>query len=136
MPKLIPVPDEVGKPFWDAVNEKHLVLQNCTACGKLQYPPRRTCSTCGSADSLEWKEVEGKGHIAACIVIEDGRLQRRMEDMPYNMALITLDQDPGINFYANLPGTPVYEAPVGAPVNVVFEEAGPGQLIHDWRVVQ
>ena len=30
MPKVIPVPDELGKPFWDAVNEKRLVLQNCT----------------------------------------------------------------------------------------------------------
>ena len=135
MPKVIPVPDELSKPFWDAVNEKRLVLQRCTACDKLQYPPQRTCQVCGSADQLEWKEVHGRGHIATYIVIEDGRLNRRMPDQPYNLALITLDEDPRINFYSNLPGTPPYEVPVGAAVEVTFEEVAPGQLIHEWQVV-
>jgi uncharacterized OB-fold protein len=135
MPKVIPVPDELSKPFWDAVNEKRLVLQNCAACDMLQYPPRQTCAKCRSAENLEWKEVSGRGHISSYIVIEDGRLDRRMPDQPYNLAVVTLDEDPGINFYSNLPGTPVDEVPVGAAVEVVFEEVAPGQLIHEWRVV-
>jgi uncharacterized protein len=135
MPKVIPVPDAVSKPFWDAVNEKRLVLQHCTACNKLQYPPQQTCQVCRSNGQLTWKEVTGRGHIATYIVIEDGRLNRRMPDQPYNLALITLDEDPTINFYSNLPGTPPYEVPVGAAVEVVFEEVAPGQLIHEWRVV-
>lgn len=135
MPKLIPVPDALSKPFWDAVNEKRLVLQNCAVCDALQYPPRDGCATCGSAETLEWKEVRGGGHISSYIVIEDGRLDRRMPDQPYNLAVVTLDEDPGINFYSNLPGTPVDEVPVGAAVEVVFEEVAPGQLIHEWRVV-
>ncbi len=134
MPKLIPVPDEVNKPFWDAVNENRLVLQNCTGCDLLQYPPRQACGKCGSAEQLEWKEVNGKGHISSYIVIEDGRLDRRMPDQPYNLAVRTLDEDPGINFYSNLPGTPVDQVPVGAAVEVVFEEVAADQLIHEWRV--
>ena len=135
MPKIIPVADELSKPFWDAVNEQRLVLQNCTACTRLQYPPRQTCLACGSGDKLEWKEVEGNGHISTSIVIEDGRLNRRMPDQPYNLALITLDEDTSINFYSNLPGVPPYEAPVGAAVQVIYEEVAPGQLIHEWQVV-
>ena len=69
MPKIIPVPDELSQPFWDAVNEQRLVLQNCIACDKLQYPPQAACQVCGSADGLEWKEVEGKGRVAAYIVL-------------------------------------------------------------------
>jgi uncharacterized OB-fold protein len=53
MPKLIPVPDALSKPFWDAVNQRRLVLQFCTACARLQYPPQSTCQVCGSAASLE-----------------------------------------------------------------------------------
>ena len=136
MPKIIPVPDESSQPFWDAVNDQRLVLQNCTACDKLQYPPQAACQVCGAADGLEWKEVEGKGHIAAYIVIEDGRLNRRMPDQPYNLALVTLDQDPTVNFYSNLPGVPAYQVPVGAAVEVAFEEVAPGQLIHEWQVVE
>ena len=135
MPKLIPVADEVSKPFWDAVNAKRLVLQHCGACHKLQYPPQKTCQVCNKGDQLTWKEVKGRGHIAAAITIEDGRLNRRMADMPYNLAMVTLDEDPTVNFYANLPGTPPYKAPVGAPVEVTFEQVAPGQLIHEWRVI-
>ena len=135
MPKIIPVADDLSKPFWDAVNEKRFVLQNCAACHRLQYPPRPSCMACGSGDKLEWKEVEGKGHIATSIVIEDGRLNRRMPDQPYNLAIITLDEDTSINFYSNLPGVPPYEAPVGAAVQVIYEEVAPNQLIHEWQVV-
>lgn len=134
MPKLIPVADELSKPFWDAVNNKRLMLQHCATCNKLQYPPQKTCQVCNNA-ALTWKEVKGKGHIAAAITIEDGRLNRRMVDMPYNLAMVTLDEDPTVNFYANLPGTPPYKVPVGTPVEVTFEEVAPGQLIHEWRVV-
>src|SRR6201989_1239022 len=118
MPKLIPVADELSKPFWDAVNQKRLLLQHCGACDKLQYPPRETCHVCGSASKLGWKEGKGKGHIATYIVIEDARLNRRMHDQPYTLAMVTLDEDPTVNFYSNLPGTPPYEVPVGAPVEV------------------
>jgi hypothetical protein len=134
MPKLIPVADELSKPFWDAVNARRLTLQHCDACNKLQYPPQTSCQVCGSADQLVWKDVDGKGHIAAFIVIEDGRLNRRMPDQPYNLAMVTLDEDPTVNFYSNLPGTPPYQVPVGAAVEVTFEEVAPGQLIHEWRV--
>ena len=135
MPKVIPVADDLSKPFWDAVNERRLVLQYCTVCNKLQYPPQPTCQVCGSADQLEWKEVEGKGHVATYIVIEDGRLNRRMPDQPYNLAMVTLDEDTSVNFYSNLPGTPPYQVPVGAAVEITFEEVAPDQLIHEWRVI-
>ena len=81
-------------------------MQNCASCSKLQYPPQQSCQVCGSADNLEWKESNGKGHISTYIVIEDGRLNRRMPDQPYNLALITLDEDTSVNFYSNLPGVP------------------------------
>ena len=135
MPKLIPVADALSQPFWDAVNQRRLVLQHCAHCDRLQYPPQQACQICNSAANLTWKEVEGRGHIATTIVIEDGRLNRRMPDQPYNLAMVTLDADPRVNFYSNLPGTPPYKAPVGAAVEVTFEEVAPGQLIHEWRVV-
>ena len=135
MPKVIPVPNELSKPFWDAVNERRLVIRNCTSCDLLQYPPRETCGKCRTSENLEWKEVSGKGTISSAIVIEDGRLDRRRPDQPYNLALVQLDEAPGINFYSNLPGTPVDEVPIGAAVEVYFEEVAPGQLIHEWRVV-
>ena len=59
MPKVIPVPDELSKPFWDAVKEKRLVLQHCTACDKLQYPPQQTCRSAGPLRSWHGKKSMG-----------------------------------------------------------------------------
>jgi uncharacterized OB-fold protein len=134
VPKLIPVPDELSEPFWDAVNERRLVVQHCIACNTLQYPPRPACQDCGSND-LDWKETNGRGHILEFVVLDDSHLPLRAQDQPVNLALVTLDEDPRINFYANLPSEPVREVPVGAAVEVIFEEAAPGRLVHEWRVV-
>ena len=134
MPKLIPVPNELSKPYWDAVNSRKLLIQYCSDCQKLQYPINKSCYHCNKTTSLGWKEVEGKGEIIAAIVIEDGRLNRRMPDQPYNLAVISLDEDPTINFYSNLPGTEPHKAPIGAKVSVTFEEVSPDQLIPEWTV--
>ena len=106
MPKLIPVPDPLSKPFWDAVNQRRLVLQHCAECDRLQYPPQQACQVCNSAAGLTWKEVEGRGHIATYIVIEDGRLNRRMPDQPYNLAMVTLGRGPAGQFLFQSPGHP------------------------------
>ena len=135
MPKTIPVADELTKPFWDAINEQRLVLQYCSSCEQLQYPIRPKCWGCGS-EHLGWKQVEGKGHILETMVIHDTRVVRRKRDIPFNVAVVSLDQDPTINFLANLPGTPSHDAPQGAAVELIFEELAPGTFIHDWRVVE
>jgi uncharacterized OB-fold protein len=135
LPKLIPVPDELSQPFWDACNERKLVVQNCLGCNTLNFPPRPRCSECDS-DRLEWKETSGKGHILSFFVTYDGRYQRRMVDQPYNVAVVTLDEDPGINFYANLDeNTAVREVPIGSAVEVFFEQVTPDQMVPDWRLV-
>ena len=91
------------------------------------------CQDCGS-ETLEWKETSGRGHISTFVVMRDIHLARRVPDQPFNLAFITLDDDPRINFYSNLPGVPVREVPIGAPVEVTFEEVAPGQLIHEWQL--
>ena len=69
------------------------------------------------------------------MVVADGRLARTRPDQPLNLAVITLDEDPRINFYSNLPGIPAWKVPVGAPVEVMFEEVEQGKLIHEWKLV-
>jgi uncharacterized OB-fold protein len=98
MPKLIPVADALSKPFWDAVNQRRLVLQHCAACDGLQYPPQQPAGLqLGRQSDVE--EV-GEGAISRPIVIGDGRLSRRMPVKPYNLAMVTLDADIRVNFYS------------------------------------
>lgn len=135
MPKPIPVGDDVSKPFWDACNQRRLIVQNCSACNRKQYPPQEACAKCGSKDKLEWIETSGRGKINGYSVMYDSRIKPLQADQPFNIAVIELEEDPAIKFLSHLPGTPVEDVPVGAAVQVHWEEVGEGQLVHEWKVV-
>ncbi|MCH8988275.1 MAG: OB-fold domain-containing protein [Chloroflexi bacterium] len=128
------VPDELTKPFWEAANDGRLVIQNCTACKRLQNPPAPACSQCSSGENLEWKEMSGRGKIYNYGVVYDTPVKLLQDEQPFNLAVITLDDDPDIQMYSHLPGTPVDQVPVGASVEVVFEATANGQKVPEWRV--
>ena len=140
MPKQSPIPEEVDKPFWDACNEDRLVIQNCTACDRLQQPPEPTCYQCGSADNISWKKMNGRGTIYTYAVMYDTPVPLLYNDQPFNVAVISLEDDSGndtgIKLLSHLPGTPLDEVPIGATVQVEFEiTQGTGQKVPEFRVV-
>ena len=136
MPKQSPIPDELSKPFYDACNEGRLVMQTCKVCDRMQFPPQRACAECGSGDNLEWREVSGRGKILGYGVMYDCRVGLLQADQPFNIAIVTLEEEPSINMYSHLPGTAVEEVPVGDTVQVEFEATpATGQKVPEWRVV-
>ena len=132
---VVPGPDPVSKPFWDACNESRLIVQYCTTCDRRQFPPEAACRACGWAFHLTWKETSGRGKIVGYSVTYDSRTVAWHPEQPFNNAIVALEEDPVINFHSNLPGVPVDEVPVGATVAVEFVEAAEGQMIPEWRVV-
>jgi len=134
MPKPVPVIEESDRGFWEAANQRRLVVQHCTACKRLQMPPMATCAACGSGAHFEWKEVAGRGRINGYCVQHDTRIAALKSDQPFNTAVIELDEDPAIKFLSHLPGVPAGKVPVGEAVKVIFEEVEPGQLIPEWQL--
>ena len=135
MQRPTPVSDDLSSPFWNACNEGRLIVQHCKDCDRMQYPPARTCSECDSDSSLEWREVSGRGTINGYIVVHDSRLRLWVPQQPYNVAVVQIDEDPTVNFFSNLSGTPADQVPVGSSVQVEFLELEGGQKIPEWRVV-
>ena len=129
------VPDELTRPFWEAANKGRLVIQSCVACDQLQNPPQATCGECGSGDSLEWRQMSGRGTIYNYCVVYDCPIRLLQQDQPFNLAVIMLEEDPGVQMYSSLPGTPVDEVPVGGAVEVIFEATANGQRVPEWQVV-
>ena len=129
------VPDDLTRPFFEAANEDRLVVQNCSACDRLHFPPRAACDLCGFGDNLGWKQVSGQGTIYNYGVVYDCPVGTLKEDLPFNLAAIMLDEDPGILMFSHLPGTPPDEVPVGGRVQVIFEASANGQKIPEWEVV-
>ena len=130
------VPDDLTRPFWEAANEHRLVIQHCAACDRLQHPPGRRCHQCGSGAHLGWREMCGRATIYNYCVVHDSPVRILQEEQPFNVAVVMLEEDPGIQMYTHLPGTPVDDVPVGAPVEVVFEATANGQLVPEWRVAE
>ena len=129
-------PDELTGPFWEAANKGRLVIQNCSACDRLQNPPLEVCGACGSGDSMGWKEMSGRATIYNYCVVYDCPIASLQEDQPFNLAVVMLDDDPSIQMYSSLPGTPIDDVPIGGAVEVMFEAAANGQMVPEWRVVE
>jgi uncharacterized protein len=137
VPRQSPIPDELDKPFYEAANEERFVMQHCDACDRFQYPPQPTCSTCGSESSLSWRELKGDGTIYSYAVVFDTPIASLAADVPYNVAVIDLDEAPGINMMSQLPGTPPDEVPIGGKVALTFiTTEATGQKVPEWKLVQ
>ena len=136
MPRPIPVPDAISKPFWDACNERRLIVQHCSMCDRNQFPPEATCRECGWQFHLEWLETSGRGTIVGYSITYDSRIMAWQEEQPFNNAVVALEEDAEINFFSTLPGVPVGEVPVGATVEVDFIEVSEDQLIPEWKLVE
>lgn len=134
MAKPVPAVEDHDRGFWEAANQRRLVLQNCSACSRMQMPPVATCTKCGSKDHLQWLEVPGRGRINGYCVQHDTRVAALKADQPFNTAVIELAGNPEIKFLSHLPGVPPGQVPVGAEVEVVFLEVEPGQLIPEWQL--
>ena len=135
MPRPIPVPDALSQPFWDACNDGQLMVQFCTYCDRRQFPPEAVCRECGWQFHLTWRETSGRGTIVGYSVTHDSRIVAWHPEQPYVNAIVSLEEDPVINFHSNLPGVAADAVPVGAKVEVDFIEVTPGQRIPEWKVV-
>jgi uncharacterized protein len=135
MPRPVPAPDPLSKPFWDACNERKLMVQYCTYCERKEFPPKPACGECGWDFHLTWIEVKGRGIIDGYGITYDTRIRAWAPEQPFNNAVIKLEEDNAIQFFSNLPGVPVGQVPVGATVEVDFIEVEGGQLIPEWKIV-
>ena len=132
--KPIPTPDEASKPFWDACDQGRLLIQYCTKCNRWQHPPRLACVECEQGNFLEFRPVSGRGTIYSYNVSYATAIRLFKDKVPLNLVIVQLDEDPSINLVTNLPGCPVGEVPIGAAVQVEFEEIAPGRRIPQFRL--
>jgi len=125
----MPAVGENEAPFWKAAAQGELRIQKCTRCDRLRFPPRSMCPRCQSTES-DWVQVSGRGTIYSYVVPHPPLLAQFGELAPYNVILVSLDEDPTIRLIGNLvnragdeintvdPGS----IEVGQPVRVVFEK--------------
>jgi uncharacterized protein len=119
--KPLPVVDSETQPFWEGCRKGKLLLQRCTQCGHVRFPPTHFCSKCRSAAHV-WIPSSGRGKVFSWIVVRHP-VPRDVyaTDVPYVVALITLED--GIRIASNIVGIAPEKVTADMLVRVTFRQA-------------
>src|SRR5258705_1502480 len=106
--------------FWDACGSGQLKVQRCTHGGSRRYPAGMVCPECLGGEA-EWQPLSGQGKVFSFVVFHRAYHPAWEGKVPYNVALIELDEGPVM--LSNVIGVDVDDAnlAVGLPVAVAFE---------------
>ncbi|MDA4106813.1 Zn-ribbon domain-containing OB-fold protein [Mycolicibacterium holsaticum] len=119
-----PAPDDISGFYWNAAAEQRLVLQRCSSCHTLQYPPEVCCQRCQERN-FELTEMSGQGVIYSYAVVDRPLHSGFLNALPYVVVLVELDEQPGLRILTNLIDVPEGTAvSCGMRVEVVYEERG------------
>lgn len=113
--RLLPVPDALTQPWWEAARQGQLLIQRCTGCGALQWYPRTHCKACWSFE-LDWVPASGLGRIKTFTRTGYHGLPG-MEDT-FVFAIVELEE--GVCMSANILNAGD-DLAIGQPVQVTFE---------------
>jgi uncharacterized OB-fold protein len=130
--KPVPVPTRETKPYWEGCQQHELRIQKCAACGHYQFYPRLYCTACMS-DRVEWVKASGRGKVLSFTIVYRPVTQAFATDVPYVVALITLDEGP--QMMSNVIGCPPEKVQIGMPVEVTFEDWSEEISVPKFRLV-
>ena len=126
----LPAPSTTTAPFWEACKVQRLLLQQCRACGHIQFYPRSICTACMS-DQLEWSAARGTGTVYSYSTVYRALVPGFEDDVPYVVAMIELDE--GVRLLSQVIYCEPEEVFIGLRVSVTFEEARDGVVLPKFR---
>jgi uncharacterized OB-fold protein len=118
MSAILPLIDELNRPFWDGARHGRLTVQRCTACQRLRYPISAVCPHCVGRD-WTWEALTGSGTVYTFAVFQRAYNDAWRERVPYAVAIVELDE--GVMMMCDLIGVAPEEISVGMAVRVEFE---------------
>ena len=121
----------MSHPIATFLDAHKLVGARCRSCGALHVPPRPICTAC-HGEAMEWRELSGRGrlaafttiHIAPTAMIEAGYGREN----PYCTGIVQLVEGPMVS--AQILGVDArrpQDIAIGTPLRVAFVARGPGE---------
>ncbi len=117
--RMAPQLDDSNRHFWTGGAEGELRLLRCRACRHYLHPPAPLCPECLGRE-LDAAAVSGRGTLARFTVNHQPWLPGFPP--PYVVALVELDEQPGLRLTSNLVHCAPEKARIGMRVRVCFEE--------------
>lgn len=122
-----PIDDKISSFYWEGAARGELLVQRCASCESYQFPPSVLCERCTSREVVP-VAVSGRGSIYAFTILRQAFLPDFAENLPYAIALVELDDAPGVRLMTNIVEADVDQLSVGDPLEVVFEPRGDGAV--------
>jgi hypothetical protein len=104
---LLPVVDDVNRPFWEGAGQGELRVQRCRDTGRLIFPPRlRSPWSPRVGVAPEWVAVSGRASLWSFVTPHPPLLPWYAERAPYHVIVVALAEDPTIRMVGNLVASP------------------------------
>lgn len=94
-----PRPDAASAGYWEATIRGELRMAFCAACSRWLMPPPDECPMCEGP--LSFEPVAGTGTLFSLIVAHQPTMPGYLENLPYRVGLVELDEQVGLR----IPGT-------------------------------
>ena len=117
----VPAVTPLTEPFWRGGATGALLILRCRACGFWLHPPGPVCRRCLSND-VHPTPVSGVGRVRTFTVNHQAWFPAL--PTPYVLAIVELDEQPGLQFLTRLVHCAVESVRSGLRVRVHFEQHG------------
>jgi len=125
-----PVPDSDSQAYWRATAVGRIELCRCVACGVWHHPPLEHCRSCAAPTRFE--AIAAGGAIRSFIVARHLVVPGYRSNQFYVIALVELDEQPGLRLVGQLVGTEPEAVEIGQRVVALTTALPPG----DFHVVE
>jgi uncharacterized protein len=109
-----PAPDFDTAGFWEATAEGRLALCRCADCGLWLQPPLERCRRC--AGPTRFEDVSGRGTVHTFLVQRQPSVVGYVDAVPYVVALVELDEQPGLRLASRIVDVEPEQVAVGMRV--------------------
>lgn len=114
----LPQLNDLNAFFWTSGADGKLRMQCCQDCGHWQHPPGVICPKCASRN-IAVQALSGQGTVQALTLNYQSWFPG--VEVPYVVAIVSLDEQKGLNLTTNIVGVSPESVYIGQRVEVCFE---------------
>lgn len=122
--------DPVTAPFWSGLRDRKLLVQRCTECRALRYPPAPLCPECLHR-GVEWTEIAPTGLLWSYAVYHRDLSGAFANDIPYAIGVVEVTDH--LHILARI-AAPLRELAVGAAVRAEFYDTVEDVTLLRWAL--
>jgi uncharacterized OB-fold protein len=96
LPKPMPEPTPVSRPYWDALREHRVLVQYSPSAERFVFYPRLLAPRT-LVDDLEWREISGHGILYTFTVGDRPTAPHWADAVPQLLAVVEWDEGPRVS---------------------------------------